>query len=206
MISNAWAVRLAFFAIGFSPIGAVCLATFGILPMHISGPCVVLPAIVAGALICFKNREYLPRVIEGLSAGIIAVALYDMTRMPFLSAGVWPDFIPKLGSYLLNEPASFSLTHCLLGYAWRYLGNGGGMGLAFYMIFSALKVHWDLRLVGTLYGISIFVCLVLTVYGSPDGRRYLFDPTLLTGTLGLIGHIVYGFALGAMTLLFERRR
>jgi hypothetical protein len=140
---------------------------------------------------------YTPRVLEGLASGVIAVTLYDMTRIPFLAAGVWPDFIPKIGSYLLNAAdPNYSLAHWIVGYIWRYVGNGGGMGLAFYMVFPIVGRRLDSRVSGTLYGLGIFGCLLITLYLSPGGRVYLFDPSLLTGSLGLIGHIVYGFILG----------
>jgi hypothetical protein len=190
-------LRFFFAAVGFSPIGSVCLSTFRFIPLQYSGPLVVVPAILAAVLVCRTHRMYIPRVLEGLASGVIAVTLYDMTRIPFLAAGMWPDFIPKIGSYLLNSPdPNYSLAHWVLGYAWRYIGNGGGMGLAFYMVFPIVGRRLDTRLSGTLYGLGIFGCLLVTLYLSPDGTSYLFDPSLLTGSLGLVGHIVYGFILG----------
>src|SRR2546428_5902081 len=193
-------IRLGFFAIGLSPIISLSLSTFQMIPLYITGPFVVLPAIGLGIIICYRHRQYAPRAVEGLIAGVIAVTLYDLTRMPFLAAGMWPDFIPKIGTYLLNMPDQrYSLLHWITGYIWRYLGNGGGMGLAFYMGFPLLNREWDSRWSGTIYGVLIFCCLIITVSFSPNGRVYLFDPSLLTGTMGLIGHIVYGFVLGTIT-------
>ena len=191
-------IRFALFAIGFSPIASVCLSTFRLIPLHVSGPLVVLPAIFAAVWICRTYEAYAPRVLEGLASGIIAVTLYDMTRIPFVAAGLWFDFIPKIGTYLLNaQDPNYSVLHWSVGYIWRYVGNGGGMGLAFYMVLPLLKIRLDPRLTGTLYGLGIFACLLVTIYLSPAGRIYLFDPSLMTGALGLVGHIVYGFILGA---------
>lgn len=196
---NDLIIRLVFFGIGFSPITAVSLSTFEFVPLHISGPLVVFPAIFVGIGICVWKRFYAMRVLEGVMLGIVAVTLYDLAaRMPFLAIGIWPDFIPKLGAYLLAEEPqqSYSLIHWVLGYVWRYFGNGGGMGLAFYMIAPLLKPSWDRRLAGVLYGVGIFCCLLATLYLSPAGRVYLFDPGVFTGMLGFLGHVVYGLVLG----------
>ena len=199
-------LRFCFFVIGFSPIAALSLSVFRgsnwvpWVPLHISGPCVVLPAIITAIVLCLTYRKYAPRVIEGLAAGIIAVTLYDMFRMPFLDTGVWPDFIPKIGSFLLNQPdQNFSMTHWMIGYIWRYVGNGGGMGLAFYLMFPLFRHRLDSRIAGMFYGIIIFCCLLATIYLSPAGRFYLFDPSFTTGTLGFLGHVVYGLILGIVT-------
>jgi len=109
-----------------------------------------------------------------------------------VTAGLWADFIPKIGNYLLDRGD----VHWSVGYAWRYIGNGGGMGLALYAAAPLVPAHWRRPLVGLAYGIGIFTCLLATIYLSPSGTKYLFKPTLLSAVVGLVGHMVYGIVLG----------
>jgi uncharacterized membrane protein len=186
-------IRLAIFAIGFSPIGSLCLSTFNLIPLHISGPWVVLPSIVTALVLGSVYQQYAQTIVRGFTLGLIAVFIYDLTcRFPFMAAGLWPDFIPKIGSYLLNQQH----VHWLVGYLWRYIGNGGGMGMAFYAVYPLIRKQAKALTAGVVYGLVIFCCLLATIYLSPSGKTYLFNPSLLSATLGLLGHIVYGLALG----------
>lgn len=191
-------VRLLIFAIGFAPITSLALSAFNLIPLHISGPYIVLPSLL-GALTLAMDPEYSQIMVRGFILGLAAVFVYDLTcRFPFIAAGMWPDFIPKIGSYLLNQQN----VHWSVGYLWRYGGNGGGMGLAFYAIYPLFSKQVRPMKAAITYGLIIFCCLLGTIYLSPSGRTYLFAPTLLTGLLGLLGHIVYGFMLGYGTTQF----
>lgn len=186
-------IRLAIFAIGFSPIASLSLSTFNVIPLYISGPAVVLPSIVAALVIGSIFPRYAQTLVRGFFLGLLAVFLYDLTcRFPFMATGVWPDFIPKIGNYLLRREHM----HWFVGYLWRYAGNGGGMGLAFYAVYPLIKRRVHPLRAGVTYGIAIFCCLLMTVYLSPAGKVYLFSPTLFTATFGFLGHIVYGYILG----------
>ena len=192
-------IRLIIFAIGFSPITSLALSAFSLIPLHISGPYIVLPAILGAFALAAIHPEYSQIMLRGFTLGLAAVLLYDLTcRFPFIAAGMWPDFIPKIGSYLLNREN----VHWSVGYLWRYGGNGGGMGLAFYAIYPLFSKQVRPLQAGVTYGIVIFCCLLGTIYLSPSGRTYLFAPTLFTGLLGLLGHLVYGFTLGYGTRQF----
>jgi hypothetical protein len=83
-----------------------------------------------------------------------------------------------------------------VGYLWRYIGNGGGMGLAFYAVYPIVKDKIKPIHAGVAYGVAIFCCLLVTIYFSPSGRTYLFNPSVMTGLIGLMGHVVFGFTLG----------
>lgn len=186
-------IRLAIFAIGFSPITSLSLSTFNLLPLHISGPFIVLPAILGAFILGLAVPQYTRTLARGFMLGIVAVFLYDLTsRFPFMMAGVWPDFIPKIGHYLLNREN----VHWSVGYLWRYIGNGGGMGMAFYATYPLVSDRIKALKAGTVFGVMIFGCALITIYCSPSGRTYLFNPTLLTGFFGLMGHIVFGYTLG----------
>ena len=191
--------RFAIFGIGFSPITSLALSAFNLIPLHISGPLIVLPSIMGAFILGAIYPQYSRMMMRGFTIGLAAVFLYDLTcRFPFISAGVWPDFIPKIGGYLLNRED----VHWSIGYLWRYIGNGGGMGLAFYAIYPFFSKKVRPLNAGIIYGMIIFCCLLATIYLSPSGRTYLFAPTFLTAYLGLLGHLVYGFTLGFGTRHF----
>jgi hypothetical protein len=186
-------IRLAIFAIGFSPIASLSLATFELIPLHISGPCIVLPAILSAFMLGSAFPQYRQTLLRGFLLGVVGVFIYDLTcRFPFIAVGVWADFIPKIGCYLLNHEH----VHWSVGYLWRYIGNGGGMGLAFYAVYPLIRERVRPIATGVVYGLLVFACALATIYLSPDGRSYLFDPTLTTGLLGLLGHVVFGYTLG----------
>jgi hypothetical protein len=76
------------------------------------------------------------------------------------------------------------------------------MGLAFYAVYPLVNNLIRPIKAGVIYGVAIFCCLLVTIYLSPSGRTYLFNPTLLTGLIGLLGHVVFGFTLGYGTQRF----
>src|SRR6478736_623583 len=159
-ISKDLLIRFAIFVIGFAPITSLSLSTFNLIPLHISGPCVVLPAILGAFILATVFPRYRQTMVRGFVAGLAAVFLYDCTsRFPFIAAGVWPDFIPKIGGYLLHrENVNWSI-----GYLWRYLGNGGGMGLAFFAIYPLISMRVKPVKAGLIYGLTVFCCLLATI-------------------------------------------
>lgn len=202
-LSNDVLIRLTIFVLGFAPIASLSLSTFNLVPLHVSGPLIVLPAIAVAVALGLRFREYAPILVRGFLLGLISVSVYDLTcRFPFVAMGVWPDFIPKIGNYLLHREH----VHWSVGYLWRYIGNGGGMGLAFYAAYPLLAGRVRPLRAGLVYGLAIFCCLLVTIYLSPSGRTYLFDPKPLSATLGLLGHVVFGLTLGYGTQqsLFNR--
>lgn len=186
-------IRLILFAIGFSPIACLCLATFKVLALYMSAPLIVLPAILGAVALSLAFREYAGVMLRGLLLGIAAVFVYDVIcRFPFVAIGVWRDFIPRIGNYLLNREN----VHWSVGYLWRYLGNGGGMGMAFYAVYPLLQHRVKPLKAGVIFGVGVFCCLLATIYLSPAGKSYLFAPTPATALLGLLGHMIYGGVLG----------
>jgi len=198
---DVW-IRLVIYAIGFAPIGILSLSAFNLIPLHVSGPCIVLPSILVALMLGSTFPQRSQTLIRGFALGIVAVFLYDLTsRFPFIAAGIWPDFIPKIGCYLLDR----GQVHWSVGYLWRYIGNGGGMGLAFYAVYPIIRDRIKPIRAGIIYGVAVFCCLLITIYFSPSGRTYLFNPNLMTGLMGLMGHVVYGFTLGYGTKRFPDR-
>lgn len=183
---------LAFFAIGFSPITALAIAIIGILPLSLTALVMVLPAVVAGIGLAWAFPSSGKLALKGLIIGLIAVFLYDCMRIPFILAGIWGDFIPKISEWLLNT----TQPNWLVGYTWRYLGDGGLMGVAFTVVYCQLKPRMDVRIAALGFGIAIWFCLIATLLLAPHGAEMLFKLTPITLSLSLLGHLIYGASIG----------
>jgi hypothetical protein len=177
---------MLFAALGYAPIGAMCISLFGILPLHLGTRYLVLPAAAACIVLAVVSPYWGRRALAGFLAGVVATAAYDATRLSLVWAGVWPDFIPPIGRLALMDQAASPVW----GYAWRFLGNGGGMGLTFAMLpFRGSKQ-------GMLYGAFICCCLYLTLILAPHAQDTMFRLTPLTAAAAMIGHLDYGGVLG----------
>ncbi len=153
-------MSLAFFAIGFSPITALAIAIIGFFPLYVAALVMVVPSVVLGiGLAFFMFPNYGKLALKGLLIGLIAVFLYDCMRVPFILLGIWGDFIPKIGAWLFNT----SQPDWIIGYVWRYLGDGGFMGMAFTVAYGALKPRVGVRTAALGFGIAIWLCLLATL-------------------------------------------
>ncbi len=197
-LSIDW-IKLLFVAIGFSAIGALAMHIMELVPLHRSAPLLVIPGFFFLVGVGIKYPAVGRLALKGWVAGVIAVTLYDLSRIPFILAG-WNDFIPKIGDWALNAEG----THAVVGYAWRYIGNGGGMGIAFIVLMSMMNIKGKKVLAGLIYGLFVFLCLDITLLVAPNGSQMMFEITPLIFTGSLIGHVVYGLVLGAMVQRFTR--
>jgi hypothetical protein len=149
---------------------------------------------VLGIGLAVRFPTYGKLALKGLLLGLIAVFLYDCMRYPFIIAGVWGDFIPKINMWLFNT----SQPNWMVGYLWRYLGDGGFMGMAFTVGYCALKPRVDSRIAGLGFGVAIWLCLIGTLVLAPHGQEMLFRVTAITLSLSLLGHLIYGAAIGIL--------
>ena len=185
-------VDVTYATIGFTPIVALALSLIEVVPLHRGAPLLLGGAAIVGASMAACNRACRRTVLQGLAAGVLAVLLYDGTRLPFVVLGGWPDFIPMIGVWLFQDPD----THWSVGYLWRYLGNGGGMGLAF-MLLAPYTHRWiDPRRAGLLYGVAVWSGLLATHRLAPNADVDLFVLSPMVLVLSLAGHLVYGSVLG----------
>lgn len=209
-----WVLGLFYFAVGMAPIGALSLSIFGIWTLPIGALVLVIPAIVSSLLIGLFYPAYGRLALKGFCFGVIAVTLYDCTRIPFIVTGIWGDFIPKIGGWLLSRAEP----QWALGYLWRYIGNGGGMGMAFTVpytlwlarhhrqlpsskgqqLYLKLTNPWRTISIATGYGVVIWSCLLVTLLLSTHGQEMLFHLTPLSFVLSLVGHLVFGAVLGIL--------
>jgi hypothetical protein len=179
-----------FVALGLSPITALALSLIEVVPLYYGASFGVLPLLVlaGGAAV------HVPAVgrvaAQGVGIGLLAVFLYDCTRLPALLLGGWPDFIPTIATHLRPgaEPS------WMVGYAWRYLGNGGGMGLAFTVAYRLFAPQGGVYPLALGYGVAIWGGLLATLFLMPDGT-VLFELTPLTLAVSFVGHVVYGAGL-----------
>jgi hypothetical protein len=190
------ALCLAYAAIGFTPIGALALTIGGLWSLTIGALVLIVPAVVAAIVLGIRNPRYGRYALEGLAAGLAAVLIYDLVRWTFVAFGLWGDFIPNIGGWLngTGEP------NWILGYGFRWLGDGGGMGLTFMVAARTFVPRLGRSVavgIGIAYGLSIWVCLLVTLVVSPEGQAMLFPLTAVTLILSWIGHVVYGAVLGA---------
>ena len=83
----------------------------------------------------------------------------------------------------------------LWGYLWRFIGNGGAMGMAYAML------PWRTVRAGITYGLAVCMCLFGTLIFAPNAQNVLFQLNVISATAAITGHIIYG----AMLVIFLRR-
>jgi hypothetical protein len=195
-------IGVTYFAIGFSPITALAIAIFGVLALPVSTLLFVLPSTVLGIGVALRFPAYGKLALKGLLIGLMAVFLYDCMRVPFIIAGVWGDFIPNINKWLFTT----SQPNWVVGYVWRYLGDGGFMGMAFTVAYSTLKPRVGCRRAALAFGLAIWICLVLTLLLAPHGQQVLFKLTPTTLSLSLLGHLIYGISIGMLLPYVSREQ
>jgi hypothetical protein len=178
---------------GFFPVTSIILHCLGILPLQQCLVFLVIPVLLSFITLGIKFPAIGKTVIAGFIAGIISVFLYDLSRVPYILAG-WSDFIPKIGGWITNSDEK----NAVLGYTWRYIGNGGGMGVAFFILLSQLKNQKQLILKGLLYGLFIFTGLMLTLFFFEQTQDMMFKITPVSFAGSITGHIIYGAVLGTL--------
>jgi hypothetical protein len=194
---RTFAICLAYAAIGFTPIAALALTIGGLWSLQVGSLVLIAPGAIAAVVLGMYFPRHGRYAAEGLAAGLVAVLVYDVVRWTFVGLGWWGDFIPNIGGWLngTGEP------DWLLGYGFRWLGDGGGMGLAFMVMartFMPRLTRAASIALGVAYGLSIWLCLLVTLIVSPEGQLMLFPLTAVTLLLSWIGHVVYGAVLGAL--------
>lgn len=198
-------VATVMFGIGFAPISALALSLMEVCTLPFATLTLVMPALAMALGLSFCRRSHGRLMGRGFLMGIVSVACYDGVRIPFIVAGWLDDFIPRIGIMLVGEGHH----HATVGYLWRYLGNGGGMGMAFVCAFTFLKhhlpTHQNARVTPRVmkwsavgFGVFVWACLIATLMIAPRGDEVMFVITPLTLLLSLIGHLVFGYTLGCL--------
>jgi hypothetical protein len=185
---RAPAPRLFFLGYGFLPIFCLSLALQGLVPLHFLAAFVIIPA-TAGAIVLGRLEPAFGRLaLAGLLSGIVAVAMYDLVRGSFVLTGLMKDPIPNIGRMALADAAASPLW----GYAWRFVWNGGAMGIAFSMLpFRGVRA-------GAKFGLFVCACLFFTLAASQVAQQRFFTLNAANAAIAVAGHLVYGAVLGWM--------
>src|SRR5262249_8704258 len=149
---------------GFFPIEGVALQILGLCPLHRTVLYFLYPMLFVAITVGLYDRPAGWKALLGLGAGLVAVAAYDCLRLAFVFAGFMPDFIPHPGTWALNDPKA----HWIWGYLWRFLLNGGGMGMTFALLpFRRVRE-------GVAYGAFICLCLFGVLWLNPTAEQVMF--------------------------------
>jgi len=193
-----WLVRLQLhLLIGAVPVLAISADVFGWVSLQTVAIAVMLPLIaVLAVLVKYRPDPSDRLILSGFLWGILACAGYDAFRLPTIyGAHLWSDFFGAVGGWATGTESNY-----LVGYLWRYVGDGGGIAVAFFALAATLgAAAWPRRSVVALaIGYAVFPVwtgLVLTDFLAPSGSE-LFPLTATTLLLSLCGHLIYGAVLG----------
>lgn len=175
---------------GILPVSSVALHSMDLISIR----WMIVPnmALFLFCLVQLTHFSVIKKIIwRGWVSGLIGVLCYDLTRIPFMYAG-WDDFIPSLGGWITNSEQNF-----WVGYLWRYLGNGAGLGLVFSLLvyfFNITKV----LIFGLIFGILVCIGLDIVLLTSSSAQEMMFNVTPITCIGGLVGHITFGVVLGVI--------
>jgi hypothetical protein len=184
------------------PLLAISAHVFGLITMNWSAALLVVPlatAIVALSIFAPHPEERV--ILHGFVWGIVACVLYDVFRLDTVyMLGWWADFIPTMGTWIVGNGASRT-AGAWVGYLWRYLGDGGGIGVTFFVGAAFLGLHRrpPKQVVGAAVAFAVFPVwagLIATVWLAPRGQSMMFPLTPVTITLSLIGHLIFGLIMG----------
>ncbi len=184
------------------PLLAISAHVFGLITMNWSAALLVVPlatAIVALSIFAPHPEERV--ILHGFLWGTLACALYDVFRLDTVyMLGWWADFIPTMGTWIVGDGAS-KTAGAWVGYLWRYLGDGGGIGVTFFVGAAFLGLHRrpPRQVVGAAVAFAVFPVwagLIATVWLAPRGQSMMFPLTPVTITLSLIGHLIFGLIMG----------
>ena len=124
------------------PLLAISAHVFGLITMNWSAALLVVPLATAiVALTIFAPHPEERVILHGFVWGMVACALYDVFRLDTVyMLGWWADFIPTMGTWIIGDGAS-KTAGAWVGYLWRYLGDGGGIGVTFFVGAAFLGLH-----------------------------------------------------------------
>jgi hypothetical protein len=190
------------------PILAIPADVSGLVSQSISSVIVIALCAVLGTIVTFAPHRLDMIVGRGLIAGMVATIVYDGARLFAVHVlGLMGDFIPVMGSFVTGEPDTTG--SAAVGYIWRYIGDGGGLGVAFFVVAFALGIDRWKNVYAVLASVAFAVFptwagLMATVALLPRGEEMMFDLNPATFTITLVGHLIFGWFLGLAFLKAPR--
>lgn len=192
------------------PLLAISAHVFNLVPMHLTAGLVVIPLLVVIVVASLWHPLEQDRMLlRAAIVGAIATAVYDSIRIDTVYLlGWWGDFIPRIGAWILNtdDPVTGLVeqpgtAEVLVGYIWRYAGDGAGIGVWFYVLAAALRLRDRSRgiTIGAAVAFAVapvWAGLIATVGLAPRAGELMFPLTPRTLALSLLGHLIFGLVLG----------
>lgn len=190
------------------PILAIPADVSGLVLQSTSSIAVIVLLAVLGTLVVFAPHRIDMIIGRGLLAGMVATIVYDGARLFAVHVlGLMGDFIPVMGSFVTGEPDTTGAA--AVGYIWRYIGDGGGLGVAFFVVAYALGIDRWKNVYQVLASVAFAVFptwagLMATVALLPRGEEMMFDLNVATFIITLVGHLIFGLFLGLAFLKAPR--
>ncbi len=198
-VSAVAAARLiVLFIAGAMPVLSISLQVFGLIPLAVAARYIVIPMTFAALIIMLGPSVLGAWAVEGAIAGLVAVTAYDAVRLPLTYSGFMNDFIPQVGGWALGSDSP----NVFVGYLWRFLGDGGGIGLSYFAVCGVVLSIWPALIqrspvaLSLGYGVFVWSGLIATIVLSASGASLLFPLTPVTFAISLVGHLIYGGVLG----------
>jgi hypothetical protein len=194
---------LLFLLLASLPLLAISAHVFGLMPQRASAIFVVVPLATVLATLTVVAPHRSDRIIgRGLLTGMVACLVYDSFRLFTVYVLGWMgDFIPTMGTWITGD--SDIRVAAVVGYVWRYIGDGGGLGISFWIIAFAVGMdRWSGRpakIVLTAVGFAVFPVwtgLIATAMVARRGETMLFELAPATVGITFIGHVIFGVVLG----------
>lgn len=192
------------------PILGISVDVSGLVSQGTTSIAVIVLTALLGTLVVFAPHRTDMIVGRGLMAGMVACVVYDGARLFAVHVlGLMGDFIPVMGSFVTGEPDTAG--SAAVGYIWRYVGDAGGLGVAFFVVAFALGIDRWKGIYAVLASVAFSVFptwagLMATVALLPRGEEMMFPLNPATITITLVGHLVFGVVLGLAFLKAPRGR
>lgn len=190
------------------PILAISVEVLGLASQSAITMVTISLVAVLATLVTFAPHRIDMIVGRGLIAGMVACIVYDGARLFAVHVlGLMGDFIPVMGSFVTGEPDTAG--SAAVGYIYRYIGDAGGLGVAFFVIAFALGIDRWKNVYAVLASIAFAVFptwtgLMATVALSHNGEERMFELNLATFVITLVGHLIFGLVLGLAFLKAPR--
>ena len=190
------------------PILAISVEVFGLASQSTITMVTIALVAVLATLVTFAPHRIDLIVGRGLIAGMVACIVYDGARLFAVHVlGLMGDFIVVMGSFVTGEPDTAG--SAAVGYIYRYIGDAGGLGVAFFVVAFALGIdRWkNVYAVLAAVGFAVFPTwagLIATVALAPHGEERMFDLNPATFVITLVGHLIFGLFLGLAFLKAPR--
>jgi hypothetical protein len=192
------------------PILGISVDVSGLVSQGTTSIAIIVLTAVLGTLVVFVPHRMDMIIGRGLIAGMVACIVYDGARLFAVHVlGLMGDFIPVMGSFVTGEPDTTG--SAAVGYVWRYIGDAGGLGVAFFVLAFALGIDRWKNVYAVLASVAFAVFptwagLMATVALLPRGEEMMFELNSATVTITLVGHLVFGLVLGLAFLKAPRGR